>query len=865
MARGVEASCRCYLFLSLMLWHGCIFRQFVEGSFGTPLEDITVTASTNKNELSLTKHAEVNGQIVALWTGGPFTTTWIRIESTNSFSLCLIKVYDVTLREYCECDDACHRNADVICHDPHQSPELQTCSDPQNCRQVNVALNKTAKMSSSYRKSEASYAVNGITGTTFSAPDYTNDSTQWNCIHTGDTDWSPYWQVDLGKEYTVDSVIIYRRGGGPGKARMVGVTVTVDDNLCKTISYADATDEKMSVICSNPTPRGRFLNITRRGNLYDPYINLCEVQVWVCKPGYYGFGCTSKCSEGCSGEMTDCDIDNGFCTNGCDDGWYTATCSQECGGGCTGGRCNQTDGQCSPCLPNWTGDKCDQCDAQHYGDDCSKACGHCRDQNRCDRRDGSCPNDNPRCQPGYTGLHCNESCSPGRYGPDCRQSCSEGCRSAACDGTTGHCKCRHGWQESDPFCTKKCDSETYGTNCSRECGVGCQNINSCDRTTGHCSCRIGYQPPLCDKAVDLTSAATVPATSTTQAAIRHEVVCGSTSMSFSIPMPTDFKTATLSDPRCQARTSSNNSLYGSTNLNDCGTTLQVTNDSIVFSNNIILPIDDSSNSSVIRVIPIMCRYDRMTDLTVSAYMPVVRQVLFTETGVGQLSFRIRQYRDSSFTGYVSDSAYPLRLMPSEEVFVQLDLGGQQQPQGFGMDVVRCVASPSPSYMGVLGGMSRENLIDNNCPASTDVHLRNKTISATSNHSLFRFSFKAVTFPDPNDPQRSRTGLVYIHCRVRLCASSECGSGGQCPSPSALSRNKREAEGLVGEAGHQLSTGPLLVEGHSGESNAFSPLVVVMGAIAACATLVAMVAVVAWRRSRHRGHHQRLQEVTAGQQ
>nr|AJA37855.1 fucolectin-related molecule [Littorina littorea] len=851
MARGVEASCRCYLFLSLMLWHGCIFRQFVEGSFGTPLEDITVTASTNKNELSLTKHAEVNGQIVALWTGGPFTTTWIRIESTNSFSLCLIKVYDVTLREYCECDDACHRNADVICHG--------LCSEPQNCKKVNVALNKLAK-SSSNRQSEASYAVDGITGITF-----TNDSTQWNCIHTAVNDTSPFWQVDLGKEYTVDSVIIYRRGGGPGKARMVGVTVTVDDNLCKTISYADATDEKMSVICSNPTPRGRFLNITRRGNLYDPYINLCEVQVWVCKPGYYGFGCTSKCSEGCSGEMTDCDIDNGFCTNGCDDGWYTATCSQECGGGCTGGRCNQTDGQCSPCLPNWTGDKCDQCDAQHYGDDCSKACGHCRDQNRCDRRDGSCPNDNPRCQPGYTGLHCNESCSPGRYGPDCRQSCSEGCRSAACDGTTGHCKCRHGWQESDPFCTKKCDSETYGTNCSRECGVGCQNINSCDRTTGHCSCRIGYQPPLCDKAVDLTSAATVPATSTTQAAIRHEVVCGSTSMSFSIPMPTDFKTATLSDPRCQARTSSNNSLYGSTNLNDCGTTLQVTNDSIVFSNNIILPIDDSSNSSVIRVIPIMCRYDRMTDLTVSAYMPVVRQVLFTETGVGQLSFRIRQYRDSSFTGYVSDSAYPLRLMPSEEVFVQLDLGGQQQPQGFGMDVVRCVASPSPSYMGVLGGMSRENLIDNNCPASTDVHLRNKTISATSNHSLFRFSFKAVTFPDPNDPQRSRTGLVYIHCRVRLCASSECGSGGQCPSPSALSRNKREAEGLVGEAGHQLSTGPLLVEGHSGESNAFSPLVVVMGAIAACATLVAMVAVVAWRRSRHRGHHQRLQEVTAGQQ
>ena len=78
---------------------------------------------------------------------------------------------------------------------------------------MNVALHKSANMSSRYRTASASYAVNGITGTTFSGPGYTNDTTLWNCVHSDPNVASSYWLVDLGRQYTIRDVTIYRRHG----------------------------------------------------------------------------------------------------------------------------------------------------------------------------------------------------------------------------------------------------------------------------------------------------------------------------------------------------------------------------------------------------------------------------------------------------------------------------------------------------------------------------------------------------------------------------------------------------------------------------------------------------------------------------
>ena len=170
------------------------------------------------------------------------------------------------------------------------------------------------------------------------------------------------------------------------------------------------------------------------------------------------------------------------------------------------------------------------------------------------------------------------------------------------------------------------------------------------------------------------------------------------------------QTVTLSDSRCRVDTGENH-LTGKTFLNDCGTTVSFTNDTIIFSNAIYLSFADNA-SDVNRVIPLECRYERVSELHLS-YLPIVRRVLFTETGVGQFGFRIEQFKDDSFSAAarVADSAYPLRTTPSEAIFVQLSLEDANLGHGrFGMVVEGCVASPSSSMVAASKG-TYEKLIE----------------------------------------------------------------------------------------------------------------------------------------------------------
>lgn len=164
---------------------------------------------------------------------------------------------------------------------------------------------------------------------------------------------------------------------------------------------------------------------------------------------------------------------------------------------------------------------------------------------------------------------------------------------------------------------------------------------------------------------------------------------------------------TLSDSRCRVDTGGNH-LTGRTFLNDCGTTVSFTKDTIIFSNAIYLSVADNASN----VIPLECRYERVSELHLS-YLPIVRRVLFTETGVGQFGFRIEQFKDDSFSAAarVADSAYPLRTTPSEAIFVQLSLEDADLGHGrFGMVVEGCVASPSSSMLAASNG-TYEKLIE----------------------------------------------------------------------------------------------------------------------------------------------------------
>ena len=50
-------------------------------------------------------------------------------------------------------------------------------------------------------------AVNGRTSTIYR----TVNETDVNCVHSGVGDINPWWQVDLGQNYSVSNITIYRR------------------------------------------------------------------------------------------------------------------------------------------------------------------------------------------------------------------------------------------------------------------------------------------------------------------------------------------------------------------------------------------------------------------------------------------------------------------------------------------------------------------------------------------------------------------------------------------------------------------------------------------------------------------------------
>ena len=78
---------------------------------------------------------------------------------------------------------------------------------------VNVAYGKTADISSRYsdyqgESGPACVAVNGRTSTIYR----TVSQNDVNCVHSVSNDYEPWWQVDLGQNYSVSSITIYRRG-----------------------------------------------------------------------------------------------------------------------------------------------------------------------------------------------------------------------------------------------------------------------------------------------------------------------------------------------------------------------------------------------------------------------------------------------------------------------------------------------------------------------------------------------------------------------------------------------------------------------------------------------------------------------------
>ncbi|XP_076447362.1 uncharacterized protein LOC143284533 isoform X3 [Babylonia areolata] len=295
-------------------------------------------------------------------------------ECDNYFGTCLNELESTTERPSCVSPDGnCNKGLE-------STTERPSCESPDgNCNKVNVAVGKAASMSARYAGTgPASLAVDGNTSTN---PDI--------CVHTlGTTDDKPdWWQVDLGRNYTVTDITIYHREGGaspnPHSQRISGVWIYVDDTLCykfpNSLSIGSERKEKDDITCQRPL-RGQIVRLAKDGYIHHKhysFINFCEVQIWACKSGLYGPQCENECDSHC--QQGGCDNYDGTCLNGCSEGYY--------------------------------------------GADCSEQCGQCQNQETCDRHTGRCPHG---CQPDY-------------QPPDCQIEVKSKPESSLCGAPDGNC------------------------------------------------------------------------------------------------------------------------------------------------------------------------------------------------------------------------------------------------------------------------------------------------------------------------------------------------------------------------------------------------------------------------------------------
>ncbi|KAM6315541.1 scavenger receptor class F member 1 [Podargus strigoides] len=220
-----------------------------------------------------------------------------------------------------------------------------------------------------------------------------------------------------------------------------------------------------------------------------------------CDPNHWGGLCQFPCQCGPHGR---CDPLTGACH--CEPGWWAPTCKKQCQCNPSSSHCDPVTGHCR-CLPGWWGRRCSfkcscnlspcaqetgkcECKAGFWGPAC---------QRRCDCLHGSCSplSGHCSCSPGYQGRSCQEPCPAGKYGSQCMHSCGSCKRSQPCSPVDGFClACQPGWNGT--LCQEPCAPGFHGEDCLQPC-PRCRRGDVCDPETGSCPhCEPGWMGPSCN-------------------------------------------------------------------------------------------------------------------------------------------------------------------------------------------------------------------------------------------------------------------------------------------------------------------------------------------------------------------------------
>ncbi|XP_025105739.1 uncharacterized protein LOC112571140 [Pomacea canaliculata] len=162
-------------------------------------------------------------------------------------------------------------------------------------RKINVAVGKNSTASTTLEDPKpvsgpACLANNGKTQSTMlpisaSAPE---------CMSTAEGDLKPFWQVDLGEQYVIAGILI--DWDNQMKA-IYGIRVILDG---RQLYYTEHPMNDPFDLATNDL--GQVVRLQRamfRDNKQwdDPLLRICEVEVYTCRPGYYGPDCLGICDR----------------------------------------------------------------------------------------------------------------------------------------------------------------------------------------------------------------------------------------------------------------------------------------------------------------------------------------------------------------------------------------------------------------------------------------------------------------------------------------------------------------------------------------------------------------------------------------
>ncbi|XP_067017043.1 CUB and sushi domain-containing protein 3-like isoform X1 [Acropora muricata] len=325
-------------------------------------------------------------------------------------------------------------------------------------------------------------------------------------------------------------------------------------------------------------------------------------------------------------------------------------------------------------------------------------------------------------------------------------------------------------------------------------GKSCSDINECSVNNGGCSHHC-YNIPGAHYC-GCPEGTTMAANNLTCVEPGVTVTCGEHNMSLSIEKQAfsfvQVEQVHLRYSSCKA-TENDTHLTISTLLNDCGTSVNETEDALLFWNELRVDaviIDGVITRSHEIRLPFYCSYSRKKLVSLS-FRPLG---IYNgqEAGYGNFTFRMAFFKSGSFVVPYSAADYPLQLRLNDYIYVRYSVESSA-------DLVIMAENCRATKDGSFYSLPQYNIIQNGCGRDTTM-----VYSYNSNRAYQEFRIKVFRFF--ND-----YSSIYFHCELLACHQSSTNSRCRRGCLPGRRRKKRAPDNSESTTKNILSLGPIDVQ------------------------------------------------------